>query len=367
MAAELLRLSQQLGLLYDVVTCEWVASSSLDPLSSVRDSEATDPTTSSRQSLLNIASFEELADTAAVFRLDASDVGAEGGKIIGFFTFKKRTTLVVVQAPPVVSRHDYSTDAGSHLATAFAISASTLEKKHSIKLWNLLKKLPQVRVPTAATESTGGGTAVRSLASYFQRSIASLPSGHVCNFIGLQRVGAYLHREGHIAITHINMPALPDVIDPDSNHIPPASPPHHLVQASRGISGPSSTVHASRTITVEPQVQSQPPPPSHKRKSIFPEIEFFDGPKGSIAASANDRHAAQNDRHAAQRSMVKKSPGQSHREEASPPSSPEDKSFVRQLQKAVWMHHYYRPPSPPIRTLPFLIREAPLITIKNKK
>lgn len=90
------------------------------------------------------------------------------GKIIGFFTLKKQTTIVV--------------ETESHMYNV--LLARSLSKLQSVKLQNIIKKIG------SASSRDGESTSFSS--GIFERSIP-IKSGHMCNFTGIQNSFLYLN------------------------------------------------------------------------------------------------------------------------------------------------------------------------------
>lgn len=237
---------KEISATYNFTACKWSASAPLQD-----------------DNFVYVPSFEEMQ--AAADSLDVTN--RTSGKIIAFFTLRKKTTIIV------------QPDHGVYCV----LSTRSLLKKESVKLSNTVKKVAGRTPRKVESDISNIGILEKS---------CSGPVGFVCNFTGIQNSDLFISRAG--TITNINPDTtfqlggttdLTDsglgvteilVTEPELD----LGPPHHQV-TTRSF---APHIPSSPVSPIEPTLHSQHFQRQYmNRKSLFPDSEFLcDNFKGII-------------------------------------------------------------------------------------
>lgn len=212
--------------IYDCISCVWSSSPTLAESGS------------KGSNLFNVPSFEDLREDA-----DVVDVAGVSGKIIGLFTLKKKTTIIV------------QPECGNFSV----LSTRNLLKKESVKLSNAVKKV-SVRPLLPITRTVLGQRASLGL---FELSV-SVPSGHVCNFTGIQHSSLYINAG---AIT--NDARVTDTLNVVPVHSLVESEPQDLATVTNAPVIQSQHLHSPASSSYPEQVRQR------VDRRLFPDTEYL--------------------------------------------------------------------------------------------
>lgn len=226
---------------------------------------------------VNVPSFEVM-QAAADSLLDVNTSRTEtSGKIIAFFTLRKKTTIIV------------QPDHGVYCV----LSTRSLLKKESVKLSNTVKKVAGRTTCKVESDISSIGILEKS---------CSGPSGFVCNFTGFQNSDLFISRAG--AITNINLDTTfrgtTDLTDLRVTEIlvtEALTPQHESRWPEPDLElGPPQHTNQVTTRSFAPHIPSPPVSPPQlvlhsqhsqrqyvNRKLLFPDTEFLcDNFKGIV-------------------------------------------------------------------------------------